>query len=145
MGRVNASGKALRLSYDHKGSDENEGKRVANAGGLILNNRVNGVLAVTRALGDSYMKELVTGHPYTTETVLQPEADEFIILACDGLWDVCSDQEAVDLVRQVQDPQEASKMLVDYALDPTGKFNGIKGNDSSEPKEGAPPPLAQKS
>lgn len=35
-------GKALRLSYDHKGSDENEGRRVANAGGLILNNRVNG-------------------------------------------------------------------------------------------------------
>jgi protein phosphatase PTC1 len=28
------NGKALRLSYDHKGSDENEGKRVANAGGL---------------------------------------------------------------------------------------------------------------
>ncbi|RPA98125.1 PP2C-domain-containing protein [Choiromyces venosus 120613-1] len=154
------NGQALRLSYDHKGSDENEGKRVADAGGLILNNRVNvGVLAVTRALGDSYMKELVTGHPFTTETVLQPEADEFIILACDGLWDVCSDQEAVNLVRQVQDPQEASKMLVDYALgrfssdnlscmivrlDPTGKFNDIKANSnnsnndsssSSEPKE----------
>jgi len=79
------NGKALRLSYDHKGSDENEGKRVANAGGLILNNRVNGVLAVTRALGDSYMKDLVTGHPYTTETVIQPDLDEFIILACDGV------------------------------------------------------------
>jgi protein phosphatase PTC1 len=79
------AGKALRLSYDHKGSDENEGKRIANAGGLILNNRVNGVLAVTRALGDAYMKELVTGHPYTTETVIQPEMDEFIIIACDGV------------------------------------------------------------
>lgn len=79
------SGKALRLSYDHKGSDENEGKRITNAGGLILNNRVNGVLAVTRALGDSYMKDLVTGHPYTTETVIQPELDEFIIIACDGV------------------------------------------------------------
>jgi protein phosphatase PTC1 len=79
------NGKALRLSYDHKGSDENEGKRIANAGGLILNNRVNGVLAVTRALGDAYMKDLVTGHPYTTETVIQPDADEFIILACDGV------------------------------------------------------------
>jgi protein phosphatase PTC1 len=79
------AGKALRLSYDHKGSDENEGKRITNAGGLILNNRVNGVLAVTRALGDAYMKDLVTGHPYTTETVIQPEVDEFIIIACDGV------------------------------------------------------------
>jgi protein phosphatase PTC1 len=79
------NGKALRLSYDHKGNDENEGKRISNAGGLILNNRVNGVLAVTRALGDAYMKDLVTGHPYTTETVIQPDLDEFIILACDGV------------------------------------------------------------
>lgn len=110
------SGKALRLSYDHKGSDENEGKRIANAGGLILNNRVNGVLAVTRALGDTYMKDLVTGHPYTTETVIQPDQDEFIIIACDGLWDVCSDQEAVDLVRNVQEPVSAAKLLVDHAL-----------------------------
>lgn len=79
------NGKALRLSYDHKGSDENEGKRISNAGGLILNNRVNGVLAVTRALGDAYIKDLVTGHPYTTETVIQPDIDEFLILACDGV------------------------------------------------------------
>lgn len=110
------NGKALRLSYDHKGSDENEGKRISNAGGLILNNRVNGVLAVTRALGDAYMKDLVTGHPYTTETVIQPDIDEFLILACDGLWDVCNDQEAVDLVRHTQDPQVSSKLLVDHAL-----------------------------
>ncbi|KAH9866186.1 hypothetical protein J1614_008751 [Plenodomus biglobosus] len=101
------NGRALRLSYDHKGSDENEGRRVASAGGLILNNRVNGVLAVTRALGDAYMKDLVTGHPYTTETVIQADQDEFLILACDG---------AVDLIRGVHDPQEASKKLVDYAL-----------------------------
>ncbi|KLU89059.1 protein phosphatase 2C [Magnaporthiopsis poae ATCC 64411] len=110
------SGKALRLSYDHKGSDENEGKRITNAGGLILNNRVNGVLAVTRALGDTYMKDLVTGHPYTTETVIQPDLDEFIIIACDGLWDVCDDQEAVDQVRHIQDPAAASKLLVNHAL-----------------------------
>jgi protein phosphatase PTC1 len=79
------NGKALRLSYDHKGSDEGEGRRISNAGGMILNNRVNGVLAVTRALGDSYLKDLVTGHPYTTETVIQPDIDEFLILACDGV------------------------------------------------------------
>ncbi|KAG5959132.1 hypothetical protein E4U58_005084 [Claviceps cyperi] len=109
-------GKALRLSYDHKGSDETEGRRIANAGGLILNNRVNGVLAVTRALGDAYLKDLVTGHPYTTETVIQHDLDEFIIIACDGIWDVCNDQDAVDMVREVHDPILASKQLVDLAL-----------------------------
>jgi len=88
------NGRALRLSYDHKGSDENEGRRVASAGGLILNNRVNGVLAVTRALGDAYMKDLVTGHPYTTETVIQADQDEFMILACDG---VCILSQTYDL------------------------------------------------
>jgi len=35
-------GKAVRLSYDHKGTDEAEGRRIAAAGGLILNSRVNG-------------------------------------------------------------------------------------------------------
>jgi protein phosphatase PTC1 len=90
------NGKALRLSYDHKGSDENEGRRISNAGGMILNNRVNGVLAVTRALGDSYLKDLVTGHPYTTETVIQPDVDEFLILACDGVSQPNSSDRCVD-------------------------------------------------
>lgn len=37
-------GKAIRLSYDHKGTDEAEGRRIAAAGGLILNSRVNGII-----------------------------------------------------------------------------------------------------
>ncbi|EHK46802.1 hypothetical protein TRIATDRAFT_128623 [Trichoderma atroviride IMI 206040] len=110
------NGKALRLSYDHKSSDENEKKRIANAGGKVEGYRVGG-LAVSRALGDHLMKKLVTGHPYTTETVIQHDLDEFIIIACDGLWDVCSDQEAVDLVREIHDPGEGAKILVDHALD----------------------------
>jgi serine/threonine protein phosphatase PrpC len=46
-----------------------------------------GVLAVTRALGDTYMKDYISGHPFTTETILSNTSDEFMILACDG---VCS-------------------------------------------------------
>ena len=49
-----------------------------------MNNRVNGVLAVTRSLGDSSMKEFVVGSPYTTETSLGDE-DKFLIIACDGV------------------------------------------------------------
>lgn len=108
-------GKGVRLTYDHKGSDSQEAKRITDAGGFVMNNRVNGVLAVTRSLGDASMKEFVVGSPYTTETTLD-EQDEFLIVACDGLWDVCDDQQAVDLVRSIMDPQEASKKLLDHAM-----------------------------
>lgn len=78
------AGRAVRLTYDHKGSDKQEAKRITDAGGFVMSGRVNGVLAVTRSLGDSSMKEFVVGSPYTTETELG-EDDEFLILACDGV------------------------------------------------------------
>ena len=78
------AGKAVRLTYDHKGSDKQEAKRITDAGGFVMSGRVNGVLAVTRSLGDSSMKEFVVGSPYTTETQLCND-DEFLILACDGV------------------------------------------------------------
>ncbi|KAF8530487.1 protein serine/threonine phosphatase 2C [Hysterangium stoloniferum] len=109
-------GKAIRLTYDHKGSDKQEAKRIMDAGGFVMNNRVNGVLAVTRSLGDSSMKDFVVGAPYTTETELREE-DEFLVIACDGLWDVAEDQKVVDLVRNVDDPQAASQVLLRYALE----------------------------
>lgn len=77
-------GKAVRLTYDHKGSDKQESKRITDAGGFMMAGRVNGVLAVTRSLGDSSMKDFVVGAPYTTETELCDE-DEFLIIACDGV------------------------------------------------------------
>lgn len=83
--RFSRQGQAIRLSYDHKGSDAQEAKRITDLGGFMMNNRVNGVLAVTRSLGDSVMKEFVVGNPYTTETILTQGQDDFLILACDGV------------------------------------------------------------
>jgi protein phosphatase PTC1 len=57
---------------------------------------VNGVLAISRALGDHMLKEnnVVTAEPFTTATELVDD-DAFLIMACDGLWDVMSDQVSV--------------------------------------------------
>ncbi|CAG8434938.1 15389_t:CDS:2 [Funneliformis mosseae] len=112
---LSRNGTAIRLSYDHKGSDAQEAKRIVDAGGFVMNNRVNGVLAVTRSLGDSTMKDFVVGNPYTTETEIT-ENDSFLILACDGLWDVCDDQDAVNLIKNIDDPQIASAKLIEHAL-----------------------------
>eukprot|EP00732_Lithocolla_globosa_P005778 Lithocolla_globosa_v1_NODE_6224_length_1120_cov_10.210329.p1 type:complete len:271 gc:universal NODE_6224_length_1120_cov_10.210329:937-125(-) len=107
--------KAIRLSYDHKASDPYEQRRINAAGGFIMNDRVNGSLAVTRALGDLPMKEFVVAAPYTTETTVLKD-DTLLILACDGVWDVMSDQEAVDLIKDETDPTEASSKIVQESL-----------------------------
>lgn len=78
------NGKAIRLTYDHKGSDELEARRITEKGGFLLNNRVNGVLAVTRSFGDFSMKEFVVGSPFTTSIALE-DNDAFLIVACDGV------------------------------------------------------------
>ncbi|KAG8930381.1 Protein phosphatase 2C 1 [Tulasnella sp. 417] len=113
---LSRSGKAVRLTYDHKGSDRKEVRRIQEAGGFVLNNRVNGVLAVTRSLGDSAMKDYVVGSPYTSTLELN-DADEFLIIACDGLWDVIEDQPAVEFIRDCTSAQVAAENLVRYALD----------------------------
>eukprot|EP00475_Leptophrys_vorax_P035618 TRINITY_DN5891_c0_g1_i2.p1 TRINITY_DN5891_c0_g1~~TRINITY_DN5891_c0_g1_i2.p1 ORF type:complete len:464 (-),score=121.07 TRINITY_DN5891_c0_g1_i2:53-1444(-) len=94
------NGEAVRLSKDHKPQDEEETKRIQAEGGFVGNHgRVNGVLAVSRALGDHMLKPYVSCDPHITTTRLKT-SDLFMIVACDGLWDVCTDQEAVDLVLQ---------------------------------------------
>ncbi|KAI9500749.1 phosphatase 2C-like domain-containing protein [Coemansia spiralis] len=112
---LSRGGAAARLTYDHKGDDTHEIERIFESGGYVFNGRVNGVLAVTRALGDSSLKQFVIGNPFTTETKIKDD-DDLLILACDGLWDVCTDQEAVDLVRSDMDPAHASQVLLDHAL-----------------------------
>lgn len=114
-------GKPYRLSYDHKASDANEIARIRAAGGLVMKNRVNGVLAVSRSLGDTYMKDLVIGKPFTTRTEIS-DADEFMIIACDGVWDVISDLKACEYVLEIfkdeiATPQLAAKKLCNLAME----------------------------
>jgi len=103
-------GKGVRLTYDHKASDEAEGKRIAEAGGFIMMNRVNGMLAVTRALGDQTMKDYVTSEPYCESHQLT-EKDTHVIVACDGIWDVLSDQDAADLVLSMEKDGKSLKQI----------------------------------
>ncbi|KAL0484557.1 protein phosphatase 2C [Acrasis kona] len=108
-------GKAHRLTYDHRPNDIDEMRRVKDAGGTIVNNRVNAILAITRAIGDVYLHPMVTSDPYTSVVDLMHKRDAFVIVACDGLWDMVDDQEAVDYVKNEMDPRVASMRLRDLA------------------------------
>ena len=111
------SHKSYRLTLDHRADDPKELSRVEDSGGFVMRNRVLGVLAVTRSLGDhGIMKEFVVGKPYVDSINFDNGEGEFIILACDGLFDVLDDQEAVDLVRNLKRREDAAQMLCSEAL-----------------------------
>ncbi len=137
---------------------------------LSLSRRVEGVLAVTRAIGDRRLKKYVSAVPEIKTRVLQPGgecmgmrmcmdvsgdvfacllchvmcpvvrdisanaeaaedvgcvgrdarvcfrcADDYLILASDGIWDVLSSQTACDLISTAKDPKEAAQILTDTA------------------------------
>ncbi|XP_057784127.1 probable protein phosphatase 2C 47 [Salvia miltiorrhiza] len=118
-------GRAIELSKDHKPSCTSERIRIEKLGGVIYDGYLNGQLSVARALGDWHMKGAkgsqcpLSSEPELEELVLTEE-DEFLIIGCDGLWDVMSSQYAVTIVRKElmahNDPERCSRELVREAL-----------------------------
>lgn len=103
-----ANGSAVNLSDDHKPENADERARIEAAGGHVADNRVNGELAMSRALGDfqykskadlAVDKQLVVPTPDIV-SVPREKGDKFLILGCDGIFDVLSNQEAIDFVRK---------------------------------------------
>jgi len=112
---LNRGGKAQCLSVDHKATNEEEAQRITSVGGFIRNERVNGLVAITRSLGDHCMKSFIIGDPHLETVELNPE-DSFLILACDGVWDVVPSQDAVDLISGDSDPTLMAKKLLVQAI-----------------------------
>jgi len=91
---------------DHKPDNELESARVKSCGGMVAYGRVNGMLAVARAMGDFEYKNPAkpsTRHVVTAcaDCYVVPKSpdDEFVVLACDGVWDVMSNEEVLGFVR----------------------------------------------
>lgn len=110
-----SAGKAIDLSSDDKPEKPSEVARIQRLGGFISSGgRVVGELAVARSIGDCSLYPYVTCEPTIVRRELEKD-DEFIIMACDGIWDVLSSQDAVDIVRSVNDPARAAALLRDCA------------------------------
>ncbi|MCL7027234.1 hypothetical protein MKW94_011341 [Papaver nudicaule] len=105
---ISRKGQAYNLSRDHKPELEVEKERILKAGGFIHAGRVNGSLNLARAIGDmefkqnKYLpaeKQIVTASP-DINTVELCDDDDFMVLACDGIWDCMSSQQLVDFIHE---------------------------------------------
>ncbi len=97
---LSRKGQVFELSHDHKPFDAAERKRIEKAGSRVEDNRVDGRLAVSRAIGDFDFKRArglppdqqpVSPAPDILEEDRTPD-DEYIVLACDGLWDILENE-----------------------------------------------------
>lgn len=130
-------GHVEELSFDHKPTVKSESDRILAAGGWVELNRVNGNLALSRALGDFVFKknekkrpeeQIVTAYPDVVTKSITPD-HEFIILACDGIWDVLSNEEVVDFIRSRVakgiEPEEICEQLMSTCLAPDCQMGGL--------------------
>eukprot|EP00401_Gymnodinium_catenatum_P050606 CAMPEP_0117490568 /NCGR_PEP_ID=MMETSP0784-20121206/17617_1 /TAXON_ID=39447 /ORGANISM="" /LENGTH=395 /DNA_ID=CAMNT_0005285329 /DNA_START=258 /DNA_END=1445 /DNA_ORIENTATION=- len=105
------NGKAIALSTDHKPEDPAERTRIRAAGGQVLKMgpcyRVDGTLNLSRALGDFHLKanrklppeaQKVVAFPDCTQTPFRGGSEELLVVACDGLFEKCSNQDVADIV-----------------------------------------------
>ncbi|KAL7055850.1 hypothetical protein AAHC03_022898 [Spirometra sp. Aus1] len=108
---------AVDLSTDHKPEDAAEKARIVAAGGTVTaDGRVNDGLNLSRALGDHTYKcrkdlkmadQMISALPDVTKTELIPGNDDFLVIACDGIWNSMSSQEVVDFIYDRLHPEEA--------------------------------------
>lgn len=104
----------IQLTTDHKPNVRSEAERIQRCGGVIRNNRVNGNLSLTRALGDTQFKKgtdvekyIISPVPEITNVDLDGTED-IIVLGCDGIWDVMSNEE---VIKEVKDRLENGMKL----------------------------------
>lgn len=122
---------------DHKPELPSEKSRIVRAGGSVMIQRVNGSLAVSRALGDYEYKKVEDRGPCEQLVSPEPEVsvlerapdDGFLVLACDGIWDVMTNEELclyVNSLLQLSDDLEAiTNQVIDTCL-----YKGSKDNMS---------------
>ena len=90
------------LTHDHNVKSSKEVESVIQRGGMILRNRVNGVLSVTRALGNKSCRDLLSQEPDVITRDIKWGVDEFIVIGSDGLYDRLSNEEVVEFIHNAK-------------------------------------------
>lgn len=119
-------GIAYAMSIDHKPDLDIEKNRIYKADGWVSEGRVKGNLNLSRSLGDLEYKQnkrlppeeqMITANP---DVVVEPLQDiDFIVLACDGVWDCMTNQEICDFIneRLKKDPKIKLSKIIEEIMD----------------------------
>lgn len=115
------NGETKQISEDAKPDDPLFAKTILKNKGTIEDNRVEGIVGTARAFGDFGVKSQPATPKIYSDIELTNKPDDFLIIACDGIWDVLANEQATEIVKnhlnQGKTPSEASQELIKSALD----------------------------
>lgn len=115
----------VEMSVDHKPELPEERQRIEKAGGFVEDNRVKGILNLSRSIGDLEYKsdssiplkdQMITANPDIRREKLGSDV-QFLVLACDGIWDCLSSQEAVDFVNELIKKKDRVSYVIEEMFD----------------------------
>ena len=121
----------IALSHDHKPENPDERARIEKHGGTVLNNRVNGNLAVSRGFGDFDLKPMVSCEPEFEVRLRNHFEDQYVIIACDGLWDVFDNEGATAEIRKIIAEGETNVSLISEEIVDQAFLKGSTDNISA--------------
>jgi len=91
--------KIIQLSVDHKPENNNEKQRIYQNGGFVVNSRLNGILAMSRSMGDILLKQKgLTSFPDTIVGKITKDY-KYLVIASDGLYDVMTNYEIIQFIQ----------------------------------------------
>ena len=122
----------IRLSYDHRTTDEKEKKRILESGLEIIDDRINGTLMLTRIFGNYEYKNYDeneeeentnTGNkglicePFISKINIDLNFEnQYLILASDGIWDTISEEDIQRIIQTHTDTQQICSIIIKYCL-----------------------------
>ena len=112
----------IKLSYEHRMTDEKEKERILETGIEIIEDRIGGELMLTRSFGDYEFKEqnknAVICEPFLSKIKIDLNIrDQFLILASDGIWDLVSEKEIQQMIKKNNNSEKLCAMIIKKALD----------------------------
>ena len=119
----------IRLSYDHRTSDEKEKKRILESGMDIIDERICGTLMLTRIFGNyEYKKENdeknndnnkgLICEPFISKINIDSNIEnQFLIIASDGIWDILTEEDMQKIIQKYQDTQKICSIIIKKCLE----------------------------
>ena len=138
---LGVGGHSVQMSFDHKPDNPIESQRISRAGGYVVEGRVMGNLNLSRSLGDLTYKDnrdlppqdqMITAYPDIKSATITGDTD-FIVLACDGVWDVMTCEQCVQFIyeRLANVPMgQIVEQLLDHCLAKDVSTSGGLGCDN---------------